>query len=264
MSNKTAPYGTWDSPITFDTVVSDNIVFDDVLVDPITKLVYHLEERPMDHGRCVIVDAHAKLDVLPSPYSARDFVHDYGGAPSIVYDGIVYFSNDSGDVTKPDNSIYAIDLKNEASGVRRVTPVNPKGRYANFAVHPKETHLLVTIREDYTNATEETQQNVVNTLCIVDTKKATVGILTHDADFYASPVFDPSGTKIAWQEWYLLDMPWEGGIVYVADVVTSDGAIGISNHVLVAGEKKKVSATFPAWINDTTLLYTSDGDHAVN
>lgn len=99
-----------------------NIVFDDVLVDPITNVVYHLEERPKDHGRCVIVNTCAKKDVLPSPYSAKDSVHDYGGAPAIVYDGIIYFSNDSGDVSKPDNSIYAINLKENPVVVRRVTP----------------------------------------------------------------------------------------------------------------------------------------------
>lgn len=141
-----------------------------------------------------------------------------------------------------------------------LSTVNPKWRYANFAVHPKETHLLVTIREDHTDdPTGKTPENVVNTLCVVDTKKATVGILTHGADFYATPMFNPSGTKIAWQEWFLPDMPWEGGIIYVADVATSGDDIGISDRVSVAGKKGKVSATFPAWINDTTLLYTSDG-----
>lgn len=132
-------------------------------------------------------------------------------------------------------------------------------RYANFAIHPKETHLLVTIREDHTNdPTRTTPQNVVYTLCIVDTKTTAVGVLTRGADFYASPVFNPSGNKIAWQEWNLPDMPWEGGIIYVADVITSGGTFGISNQVRVAGEKTNVSATFPSWINDTTLLYTSD------
>ena len=77
--------------------------------------VYHLEERPLDNGRCVIVDTKAQNDVLPSPYSARDSVQEYGGAPAIVYDGIIYFSNDS------DNGIYAINLKATPAVVRLIT-----------------------------------------------------------------------------------------------------------------------------------------------
>ena len=142
-----------------------------------------------------------------------------------------------------------------------MSTANTAWRYANFSVYPQATHLLVTIREDHTDDPDgKHPENVVYTLCIVDTKNVTVEVLTHGADFYASPVFNPSGNKIAWQEWYLPDLPWQGGIIYVADVVASGGAIGISNHVQVAGQKQTASATFPSWIGDTTLLYTSDKD----
>jgi dipeptidyl aminopeptidase/acylaminoacyl peptidase len=268
MSKKLAPYGTWDSPINSDTILSKNIVFDDVLVDPKTHSIYHLEERPEDRGRCVIVDTIAKKDVLPSPYSARTFVQEYGGAPAIVYNNIIYFSNDSGDSKKPDNSIYTIDV-NEAKGVTRITPVNPLWRYANFAIHPQENNLLVTLREDHTDDTDSKHPDkVVNTICVVDISKTTVNIIIHSADFYATPVLNPLGNKIAWQQWNFPDMPWQGGLIYVADVSVESGSLKVkSDAVLVAGEagKKageagKKSATFPSWITDTTLAYTTDGD----
>ncbi|KAH0838870.1 Alpha/Beta hydrolase protein [Lanmaoa asiatica] len=260
-SQETAPYGTWDSPITSDTVVSANIVFDDVLVDPITQVIYHLEERPEDHGRCVIVNTNAKKDVLPSPYSARDSVHDYGGAPAIVYGGIIYFSNDSTD-SSTRNRIYALNLT-DGSAPKGVTPENRWWRYANFAVHPQQTNLLVTIREDHTNDPDgDAPQNVVNTLCVVDTSTASVNIIVDGADFYATPVFNPSGNKIGWQEWYLPDMPWEGGLIYVADIDVTPGSIEVlPDRVLVAGEKQQKSATFPSWITDTTLVYITDRDN---
>ena len=138
MSNLKAPYGTWVSPIDESTVVSkvgwpdarpflnsrlqQNIVFDDVLVDPITKTIYHLEERP-DDGRCVIVNTLAKKDVLPSPYSARTFVQEYGGAPAIVYNNIVYFSNDTGNASSRDNKIYTLNLTDKSTP-KAVTPGN--------------------------------------------------------------------------------------------------------------------------------------------
>lgn len=90
-------------------------MFDDALVDPITKVIYHLEERPND-GSCGIIDTRAKEDILSLEYSARNSVNDYGGAAAIVYGGIVYFSNEA------DSSIYAIDVNDQARVPRRVTP----------------------------------------------------------------------------------------------------------------------------------------------
>jgi len=135
-------------------------------------------------------------------------------------------------------------------------------RYANFAIHPTQTNLLVTLREDHTDDPDGTNPGgVVNTICVVDTlaKTPAVNVIVNGAGFYASPVLNPSGNKIAWQQWDLPDMPWQGGIVYVADVTVDSGSLTVSqNHVLVAGEKGIASATFPSWITDTTLAFTTD------
>jgi dipeptidyl aminopeptidase/acylaminoacyl peptidase len=144
---------------------------------------------------------------------------------------------------------------------QHLSTVNPLWRYANFAIHPQENNLLVTLREDHTDDTDNKHpENVVNTICVVDISKTTVNIIIHSADFYATPVLNPSGNKIAWQQWNLPDMPWEGGLIYVADVSVESGSLTVkSDAVLVAGEAGKKSATFPRWITDTTLAYTTDG-----
>ncbi|KAN0101277.1 Alpha/Beta hydrolase fold [Tylopilus felleus] len=270
--SKTAPYGTWKSLIDGDTVVSKNIVFDDVLVDPVTKVIYHLEERPDDRGRCVIVETKSKpsTDVLPSPYNARSYVQEYGGAPAIVYNNTIYFSNASLDSSTPDNAIYTLKVGDTVAN--RVTPVNHLFRYANFAIHPQKSNLLLTLREDHTNDSDPNDphpENVINTICVVDTTAitATVNVVIHGADFYATPVFNPSGNKIGWQEWNLPvapwnspGMPWDSGLIYVADVAVDSGSLKlISDLVLVAGEAGKKAATFPTWITDTTLAYVTDG-----
>ena len=90
-------------------------MFSDVLVDPITKAVYHLEDNPED-GSCVIVDTDSGRKVLPDGYSARDAVNEYGGAPAIAYSGIVYFSNQA------DNSIYAVNVNDDPPVAQQVTP----------------------------------------------------------------------------------------------------------------------------------------------
>ncbi|KAI6018169.1 Alpha/Beta hydrolase protein [Pisolithus microcarpus] len=245
-----APYGTWPSPITLETVVSSSIVFDDVLVDPITSVVYHIEERPDEGGRSVIVNTAKDRDVIPSDFNARDAVNEYGGAPAVVYGGTVYFSN----IT--DGRVYSVEDK-LGSQPSPVSPEDPKKqyRYANFAVHPVETNLIASILEYHP---DENPQNVVTTLCVIDTATTTRTGLVEGADFYASPVFNPSGTKIAWQEWYQPDMPFEGALIYIADVCIINGAIVLSNRTYVAGKKLEISATYPTWISNTTLLYTSD------
>ena len=135
-------------------------------------------------------------------------------------------------------------------------------RYANFAIHPKQTNLLVTLREDHTNDKDFKQPgNVLNTICVVDTTASTptVNIIIQDADFYATPVLSPLGDKIAWQQWNLPDMPWEGGIIYVAGVSVDSGSLKVKpDAVLVAGAAATKSATFPSWIGNTTLAYTTD------
>ncbi|KAF9221091.1 alpha/beta-hydrolase [Gyrodon lividus] len=243
-----APYGKWVSPITPKTVIQSNIVFDDVIVDPITSIIYHIEERPDDGGRCVIVNTATNKDVIPSPYNARSAVQEYGGAAAIAYNGVLYFSNYA------DNRVYSVE-EGEGTEPIPVTPENTKWRYANFAVHPGQTNLLVSILEDHT---VDTPQTVVNTLCLINTETATKSTLVEGADFYATPVFNSSGTKIAWQEWYQPDMPFEGALIYIADVSVVNGGIELSNKTYVAGEKLNISATYPTWISDTKLIYTSD------
>lgn len=132
---------------------------------------------------------------------------------------------------------------------------NPKYRYANFAVHPNRHDLLASILEDHTI---DTPQTVVTTLCIINTTRKAVFPLVVGADFYAAPVFNPSGTKIAWQEWYHPDMPWEGALINVADVLVQQDTIVVLNKVRVAGELLTKSVSYPAWTSDTTLVFTSD------
>ncbi|KIJ58052.1 hypothetical protein HYDPIDRAFT_120069 [Hydnomerulius pinastri MD-312] len=245
-STRQAPYGKWESPITAQSTVQGSIPFDDVFVDPITSKVYHVERRAADAGRSVIVDSATNKDVIPSPYNARTGVQEYGGAAEIAYGGVVYFSNIL------DNRVYAVK---EGSSPEAVTPDNSAYRYANFAVHPVKNNLLVSILEDHTI---DTPQTVITTLCVINTELKAVFPLVVGADFYAAPVFNPSGTKIAWQEWYHPDMPWEGSLLYVADVLLQSDTLVVTNKNHVAGKRFDVSVAYPMWANDTTLLYTSD------
>src|SRR5262249_56477928 len=93
-SPKTAPYGSWKSPITSDLIVSQAISLSDVRFDGET--VYWLEGRPQEQGRNVVVRA-AKggadvSDVVPKPFNARTRAHEYGGGALAVAREGPYFS----------------------------------------------------------------------------------------------------------------------------------------------------------------------------
>jgi len=55
-------------------------------------------------------------------------------------------------------------------------------------------------------------------------------------------------------------MPWQGAEVYVAKVVVNSGGkkVEIGEKTLVGGVKGQVSAAYPFWISNETVLFTSD------
>ncbi|HEX7205583.1 MAG TPA: S9 family peptidase, partial [Xanthobacteraceae bacterium] len=87
-SAKTAPYGSWKSPITSDLIVAQSISLSDVRLDG--GQIYWLEGRPQEQGRSVVVRADAdgrRIDVTPAPSNVRTRVHEYGGGAWTVWDG---------------------------------------------------------------------------------------------------------------------------------------------------------------------------------
>ncbi|KAI9440218.1 hypothetical protein BJY52DRAFT_523058 [Lactarius psammicola] len=79
MSSRRAPFGTWSSPISADVLVQSSISLVDVLLDPVTHKIYHIERRPSEGGRAVIVDTITNRDIFGSEWNATTKVHEYGG-----------------------------------------------------------------------------------------------------------------------------------------------------------------------------------------
>ncbi|KAG2050526.1 alpha/beta-hydrolase [Suillus hirtellus] len=259
MAQKYAPYGLWESPITADAIAQDSVGLTAILVDPVTKDTYCIEQRASEGGRCVVISNKTQKEVFGKDFNARTRVHEYGGGAAIAYNGTVYSSNFM------DFRIYAAKDGN----IKPITPEDPNKlyRYADFCVHPVHTDLLVAILEDHTN---DTPRTVRNSLCVVNSSAATVTSLvsTEDAEieFYAAPTFSPSGDKLAWQFWKHPDMPWEGGQIYVADVHYNSNThtLSLSNTKLVAGEANNISACYPLWASNDKLLFTSDESKFAN
>ena len=134
---------------------------------------------------------------------------------------------------------------------------NENHRFADFTVSPTHPHLLIAILEDHTHPSPS---EVETSLVLINTSTKTVSLVVSGADFYASPRFSPDGTYLVWQQWWHPNMPWQGAEIYVARVtVGSDGEkVELGEKTLVGGVKGQVSAAYPLWITNETVLFTSD------
>jgi WD40-like Beta Propeller Repeat len=247
-STKTAPYGSWRSPITSDLIVAQSITLSEVCLDG--GHVYWLEGRPQEQGRYVVVRGNADgrpTDITPPPYNARTRVHEYGGGSWTVWNGTVYFSNFA------DGRLYR-----QVPGTSEPQALTPepsaRGRQWRFAdgVIDQRRNRWIGVREDHTLDGEP-----VNAIVDVDLQgNAGPGrVLASGHDFYASPRLSPNGRWLTWLAWDHPNMPWNGTRLYLGEV-TENGAI--SGPQPIAGGATE-SIFQPEWSPDSAqIMFVSD------
>jgi dipeptidyl aminopeptidase/acylaminoacyl peptidase len=240
-----APYGSWRSPITAETIVSDSIGLSSIVVDGTD--IYWLESRPQETGRSAIVRQRSdgKIEeITPAGYSVRSRVHEYGGAAYTVYNGHVYFSNAS------DGSIYTQDLNSDRpQHVQNITETT-KTRYADLIFAPRDQRIIC-VREEHDEAALEPLNTIVG---ISITNSLDVQVLAGGNDFYASPALSPDGHKLAWLSWNHPNLPWDGTNLQIADI-TVDGALA-GTRLIAGGPKESIFQ--PQWSPDGVLYFISD------
>jgi dipeptidyl aminopeptidase/acylaminoacyl peptidase len=242
-----APYGSWKSPITADSIVADSIGIGSIVLDGTDT--YWLESRPQEAGRSVIVRRTVDgqiTDITPPAYNVRSRVHEYGGAAYTVVAQQVYFSNNS------DNCIYTQDLASETPNQVRQITHDSKRRYADFVV---DTHQgrLICVQEEHDSADFEPLNTIVSISLTNLTQLKDLHVLAGGCDFYASPSLSPDGTKLAWLSWNHPNLPWDGTNLQMATI--SNGYL--SAPTLIAGGAHE--AIFqPQWLSDDTLYFVSD------
>ncbi|KAF9010826.1 alpha/beta-hydrolase [Cyathus striatus] len=235
-----APYGTWESPFDAKTIAEQGVTKENVLVDRITGVLYHVESRPHE-------------DIVGEGWVVTTRVQEYGGAPALVHNGTLIFS-DGGN-----GQVYVVDVESRSTP-KQITS-NSVYRFADFDVHPKNPNLVVCILEDHTH---DTPLTIKTSLAVFDTSfespTDSVTTLVSGADFYSNPRFNEDGTLIAWCQWDHPDMPWDGSHIYVAAASLAGNTVSLipktSTHI--CGTPGQIAAIQPTWFANCTLVYTSD------
>ena len=231
----------WESPISAARVATAGLRFEAVQLDG--DQAYWVEGRPAEGGRLVIVGrdirgASSAHDVIAPPFSARTFVHEYGGGALLAAGGRLVFSNAA------DSRLYAVPPGEQPAAL---TPDVAGVRYADMSLDTTNDALFCVV-EDHRGAT------VVNTLARIPLAGGAAGTTVSGNDFYATPRVTPDGTHLCWITWNQPLMPWEGTELWVAGL-DRDG--NIHDAELVAGGPHE-SIFQPAWSPDSTLHFVSD------
>jgi len=246
---RTAPYGSWSSPITSDLIVASSIGVGEIQLDGTD--VYWIESRPQESGRSVIVRRAADgivTDITPpltqAGFNVRTRVHEYGGGAYLVSGGVVYFCNDA------DQRIYCQETGADPVAITP-QPSQPRGlRYADGVIDTIRARMI-WVCEDHTGAGSEPANTLVE---IPVNGSGPQRLLQSGSDFYAAPRLSPDGLRLAWLEWSHPNMPWIGCELWVAEL-TDDGSIGRKR--LVAGGDDE-SLFQPEWSPDGALYFVSD------
>lgn len=235
----TAPYGSWDSPITADLIAEGSVGLGQVALDG--GDIYCSVLRPSEGGRSVLERYAGEAnpeDVTPAPFSVRSRVHEYGGGAFAVHQGTVWFCNDK------DQCIYR---QKRGQAPVALTDLGRR-RFADLIVDAARQRLIAVCEVHEGDADEP-----ANSLVAIDAG-GSVTTLAAGADFYAAPRLSPDGQQLAWLSWCHPNMPWDGCTLTLASL---DGEGMVETFDDIAGGADE--ALFqPEWSPEGTLYFVSD------
>src|SRR5690242_14224269 len=240
-----APYGAWKSPLTADTLLASSLGLGEPTLDG--EMIYWIELRPTEGGRGVLIrrtpDGQT-TEVTPAPFNVRTRVHEYGGGAYLAAQGVVYFSNFA------DQRLYRIT---DGGAPEPLTPDLPGAvlRYADATLDARRNRLIA-VREDHREPGEA--KNTLVALGLAGENSDGGRVLVAGTDFVSTPRFSPDGARLSWLSWNHPNMPWDGTVLWVADVA-DDGSLANAQQ-LVGGANESIFQ--PSWSPDGELYFVSD------
>jgi dipeptidyl aminopeptidase/acylaminoacyl peptidase len=243
---KIAPYGSWQSPVTSDLIVSETVRLSDIVLDG--RDIYWVEMRPSEGGRCVIVRCPPDgqpTAITPADFNVRTRVHEYGGRSFAVDNTRVYFSNYS------DQHIYCQRPNSDPVSITPGTGL----RFADIIVD-RRRHSLICVCEDHSGQQAEPENKLIRLDLnrAAETGRQSIQVLASGSDFYASPSLSPDGSQLAWLSWNHPNMPWDGTELWVGRL----GQDGAFENVEKAAGGTDESIFQPQWSPDGILYFVSD------
>ncbi len=163
----------------------------------------------------------------------------YGGGDFTVSQGRVYF------VQKGSGRIYRMDL----TGGTPVAITPDFGRSASMTVSPCGQWLLYVHHDEGEDR-----------LAVVDTDgRHWPRILAEGWDFYMQPRWSSCGKRIAWISWNHPNMPWDGSVLHVAEVLVDGEVLPAIDKIEALDGAGDVSVFQPEFSQDSkTVYYVSD------
>ena len=229
-----APYGSWPSPLAASSLVAGSVSLRDLHVDG--EDAVWVEGRPEEAGRHAVVRRHGErrepVDVLPSAWSARSTVHEYGGGALAVHRGTLFFVNEA------DQRIWRLDPGHAPVALTPEPELDRSIRFGDLDVDAAGRRL-VCVRERHRCSGE-----VVDDVVMVPTSGGRPTVVASGRDFYAAPRFGPGG-RLAWLCWDQPNMPWDGAELWT-----------VAAGRVAGGPDESISQ--PRWAPDGRLAWCSD------
>ena len=262
---KQQPFGSWKSSLTAEIVTSSSAALG--LPAEYQGCILFTESRPADAGRVALVGMGAdgeQFDCLPSDFSIRTRVHEYGGRAWWVGQQHLYFCNWSNQrlyrmAGSVDNLVFPKPLTPEplsGHGLRFADGVETVD--GNWVLAVAEIHGEDQSRYRVQGSVDGEAANVI---VAVPTDGSAVNnpeamkVLVSGADFVSNPRLSKNGQWLSWLQWNHPNMPWDGTELMVGKFHSDDPSL-IAATRYAGGDE--VSIVGPNWVQDGRLVYSTD------